>query len=194
MAVTQSASKPVEFPHGKLLLQLARDSIAHGLKTGTAIAVDPGNYPQDLREPRAVFVTLDKGGELRGCIGTLEARQALVKEVADSAFAAAFRDTRFPPLGADELDALHIHISVLTPQQQLDVRSEQELLDLLLPGVDGLTLEEGYFRSTFLPDVWEKLPDKREFLQHLKLKAGLPADYWSDSIKVFRYRTVGVEE
>ncbi len=172
-----------------LLHRVAREAIEHGLETGRPLRVDTQRYPAPLREPRATFVTLKRDGQLRGCIGTLEAIRPLVDDVAHNAYAAAFGDPRFPPLQSAELDGLEIHISVLSPATPMQFDSEQDLLRQLRPGVDGLVLEDGYHRGTFLPAVWESLPEPRAFLQHLKLKAGLPADYWSDTIRVSRYTT-----
>ena len=176
------------------LLEVARQSIAHGLRTGWPPRVDPTDYEPALQVKRAAFVTLNKGGRLRGCIGHLEAIQPLVTDVAENAFAAAFRDPRFPPVTAGEFDALEIHISVLSPPEPVDFTSEADLLRQIRPGIDGLILEEGPYRGTFLPSVWEQLPDRHQFLAQLKLKAGLPPDYWSDSIKVFRYATESFSE
>lgn len=169
------------------LLQLAHDSITHGLQYGRALPVTAEDYPQALRAPRATFVTLQAHGELRGCIGTLEAHRALVTDVADNAFSAAFRDPRFPPLRPEELARLDIHISVLSPAVALSFRDEADLIAQLHPGVDGLVLSTPGHRGTFLPSVWELLPRPADFLQQLKLKAGLTADYWSSEIRVERY-------
>ena len=138
---------------------------------------------------RASFVTLHRQGELRGCIGHLEGVQPLVVDVAENAFAAAFRDPRFPPLAEPELAGLALHISVLTPATELEFESEQDLVAQLRPGIDGLILQEGAARGTFLPSVWESLPDPHQFLAQLKRKAGLPSDHWSERIRVFRYET-----
>ena len=173
----------------ELLRKVARASIEHGLQTGRPLAVDTARYPRPLREPGASFVTLNEHGQLRGCIGSLEAIRPLVEDVAHNAYAAAYSDPRFPPLRASELPDLDLHISVLSPATPMQFDSEQDLIRQLRPGVDGLVLENGYHRGTFLPAVWESLPDPRDFLQHLKLKAGLPADYWSDTIRVSRYVT-----
>lgn len=172
-----------------LLLQLARDSIKHGLETGRASTVRLADYPPELCVERATFVTLERHGQLRGCIGMLEAVRPLVEDIAENAFAAAFRDPRFPPLTPAELADLDVHISILSPAEAMDFASEADLLAQIRPGIDGLILQEGYRRGTFLPAVWEQLPDSQQFLRHLKQKAGLPADYWSDSIKISRYST-----
>lgn len=172
-----------------LLLRVAHASIANGLQTGKPLAVMAADYPAPLTEQRASFVTLTHAGELRGCIGSLEARRMLVEDVASNAFAAAFRDPRFPPLQMQEFAVLDIQVSVLGTPEPVAFASEQELLENLRPGVDGLIMEEKHARGTFLPSVWESLPQPEDFLRHLKLKAGLPADYWSATLRVWRYTT-----
>ena len=171
------------------LRQLARESIAHGLRHGRPLPVDASAYSEDLRVPRATFVTLEENGELRGCIGTLEAHRPLVADVADNAFNAAFRDPRFPPLMSEELDSLDIHISVLSPPAPMHFCDEADLLAQLRPGIDGLILTASGHRGTFLPSVWVSLPKAEDFLRHLKRKAGLAADFWSPEIRVERYTT-----
>lgn len=171
------------------LLATARASIRQGLDTGSALEVDIEEYDQSLREQRACFVTLHRNHNLRGCIGHLEAVQPLIRDVAENAFAAAFKDPRFTPLDEYEMEGLDIHISVLTPAQPLAFSSEQDLLSRLRPGIDGLILEEGDNRGTFLPSVWESLSDPEAFLRHLKIKAGLPGSYWSDTVTIYRYET-----
>lgn len=138
-------------------------------------------------DKRATFVTLEIGGQLRGCIGMLEAHRPLANDVAENAFSAAFRDPRFPPLSDVEFDDLEISISVLSPPEEMSFSSEKDLLDQIRPGIDGLILEEGFRKGTFLPSVWEQLSEKEAFLEHLKQKAGLPPGYWSDTLRVFRY-------
>ena len=176
------------------LLSLARTAIAFGLTQGRPPPIDPTSYEPSLRAEGAAFVTLLLAGRLRGCIGHLEAIQPLVRDVAENAFAAAFRDPRFPPLREYELDSLRIEISVLTPATPLRFGSEAELIDQIEPGKDGLILEEGLARGTLLPSVWASLPERTDFLAHLKRKAGLPPDYWSDRLKVSRYRTESFAE
>jgi AmmeMemoRadiSam system protein A len=171
------------------LMNLALASIRHGLNHGRPIPVDLAGLSPELKTQRATFVTLLKHGGLRGCIGRLEAGRPLAEDIADNAYSAAFQDPRFPPLRENELEELEIHLSLLTPAEPIEFTSERNLLEQLQPGVDGLILAEGSRRGTFLPSVWEQLPSPEEFLQHLKLKAGLPANYWSDSLKVWRYRT-----
>jgi AmmeMemoRadiSam system protein A len=173
----------------QLLLALAKSSIEHGLETGRPLSVKLEGYPAELTERRATFVTLTIDGQLRGCIGMLEALRPLVQDIAENAFSAAFRDPRFPPLAAQELPQLAIHLSLLSPAQPLEFTSEADLIRQLRPHVDGLILVEGPRRGTFLPSVWESLPNAANFLRHLKQKAGLPASYWSDTLQVFRYTT-----
>ncbi len=168
------------------LLQLARASISKGLD-GEIVKINLNDYPPALCVPSASFVTLHVQGELHGCIGSLEAHQALVENVANNAYAAAFRDSRFAPLTRSEFEHLDIHISLLSAPEALQFSSEADLLRQLRPDIDGLILEEGRHRGTFLPSVWEQLPTPRDFLRHLKHKAGLDPDYWSDRIRIQRY-------
>ncbi|NJD05116.1 MAG: AmmeMemoRadiSam system protein A [Methylococcaceae bacterium] len=173
----------------RFLQELALASIRHGLTEHRPVTVDLATVAPALRQPRACFVTLETQGQLRGCIGSLQAVRPLALDVAANAYAAAFRDPRFPELSEDELPQLELHLSLLTVPEPVACASEEELLKLLRPGIDGLILEDGGRRGTFLPSVWEQLPDAAVFLQHLKRKAGFPSDYWSPSLKVYRYRT-----
>ena len=169
------------------LLNVVKDSIQSGLANNGPKEIDATEFDPILRERRATFVTLRLNGELRGCIGSLNAYQPLVEDLSDNAYSAAFKDPRFPPLSASELAKLEYHISILTEPASIDFTSEANLIEQLRPHKDGLVLSEGNNQGTFLPSVWEQLPDKISFLQHLKLKANLPADYWSDHIEVSRY-------
>jgi AmmeMemoRadiSam system protein A len=187
--MSTETNSPISASARKTLLEIARKSILYGLETGSAPLLDAFSFPDELQAQRASFVTLHLAGELRGCIGHLEAFQALVVDVSDNAFAAAFRDPRFPPLSQQEYEPLQVHISVLTPPEPLAFESEADLLSRIRPGIDGLILEDGPFRGTFLPSVWESLPQPDEFLRQLKRKAGLPADHWSDQLHIFRYET-----
>ena len=174
---------------GQELIKLARASIKHGLETGKPLSVDTGDYNQSLGQKRACFVTLNKDHQLRGCIGSLQAHRPLVNDVSENAYAAAFRDPRFPALTQDELDQLEIHVSILTPASPMSFTSEDDLVGQLRPGQDGLILEERGHRGTFLPSVWESLTTPEQFWRELKREAGLPYDHWSDTIKVSRYET-----
>jgi len=171
------------------LLDTARRSIGHGLANGQPLPVDPQQFGLPLNAAGASFVTLHIGEALRGCIGSLQAHRPLICDVAENAFAAAFRDPRFPPLREDELKSIKLDISVLSQADPMVFDSEQDLLNRIRPGVDGLILKDGNYRGTFLPSVWEALPDAGQFLKHLKLKAGLPSDHWSDTLEVWRYTT-----
>ena len=171
------------------LLDIARESIADGLASGGALQVDPSLMEENLQGRAAVFVTLTSSGELRGCVGSLQAVEPLAQAVATSAFNAAFRDRRFGQLREEELDAIRIEISLLSEMEPIDADSRRALLDSLQPGVDGLLLEDGGYRSTFLPKVWEKITSAEEFLQQLLLKAGLGAGHWSNSLRFHRYHT-----
>lgn len=167
----------------RTLLQLARHAIESEWTSTTAdIPVTPW-----LHEPAATFVTLWQDGELRGCVGSLEARRSLREDIYINAHAAAFGDPRFAPLERSELSRTDIELSLLSPAQPFSASSESDALAQLRPSIDGVVLEFGPRRSTFLPQVWEQLPQAVQFLAHLKLKAGLPADFWSNAIKLSRY-------
>jgi AmmeMemoRadiSam system protein A len=168
---------------GARLVALAREAIADPAAfSGTA-------WDESwLREPGATFVTLKLDGELRGCIGSLEPRRALGDDVVHNARAAAYGDPRFPPVESGERERLAIEVSVLSrPVPFPAVASEREALEALRPGIDGVVLEMGPYRSTFLPQVWEGLPDPADFLGELKRKAGLPRQFWDPRVKLSRY-------
>jgi len=177
------------------LLRVARESIAHTLRTGHPLPVDPAAFPPPLRETRASFVTLwRRDGELRGCIGELEASRALVASVADRARAAAFGDPRFRPLSASELDEVVLDVSVLGRLEPIDASSETALLDALRPGIDGLVIDDGVHRATFLPAVWESLRDPELFLAALFRKAGISAPGWPPTLRAWRYQVLEFAE
>lgn len=177
----------------RILLETARQSIAYGLEHQCALPLSMEPYSALLKSQAATFVTLNLNQQLRGCIGTLEAYQPLLKDVSEHAYSAAFQDPRFSPVTAQELNLLEIHISILTPNEQMSFTSEEDLLKQLQPGIDGLILNDGTHKATFLPSVWEQLKKPEEFLNHLKRKAGLDEDYWSESMKAFRYKTISFE-
>lgn len=186
--------EPVTFTdeERQTLRQIARGSIAHGLTHRRPMPVDPSEYPPSLQAKLAVFVTLHLGTELRGCIGNTIPVASLVQDTAEHAYAAAFRDPRFGPLAEHEFARLDIKLSVLTPPTPVHVDSEAELLERLQVGVDGLILRSGQQRATFLPSVWETLPDPTAFLAHLKMKAGLTPDAWPDDLQIERYAAIAV--
>lgn len=171
------------------LLQLALASIQHGLTHGNPLIPRLDEYPPKLQAQAATFVTLKIGKALRGCIGHLEPMAPLAVDVAKNAHAAAFEDPRFEPLKSDELARLDIDISILTPAEPMEVKSEAELLAQLRPGIDGLILEDSGHRATFLPSVWEQLPRPKDFVHALKRKANLPLEHWSAQMKVSRYQS-----
>lgn len=179
-----SEARQVIQAHGPALVALARESIAHGLSHGTALAVRPEDWTQGLQQPMAAFVTLTNGPQkaLRGCIGSAQAWRPLVVDVAANAFKAAFEDPRFPPLCASrDSGPLWLSVSVLDQPRPLVVRDEADLLAQLRPGLDGLILNDGGRRGLFLPSVWDALPDPGAFLVHLRRKAGLADDHWSET-------------
>ena len=177
------------------LLKIARESIVKAVKGEAKINLDLSTLPVLLQENGASFVTITKAGNLRGCIGTLEAYQALALDVQEHAVAAALEDYRFPSLTTRELDEISIEISRLTQPEVFEYQSTDELLQGLRPGIDGVILKKGFHQSTFLPQVWEQLPGKEEFLTHLSLKAGLDGDAWRrGDLEVSVYQVQAFEE
>lgn len=171
------------------LLELGRQSIEFGLRE-QCLAPWPGPaIDAELQSERASFTTLTIGAELRGCCGSIDPARSLAEDVWRNAWASAFSDPRFAPLERHEYPQLDLKISVLSPLEPVLVPSERELLDVLRPGTDGLVLELGVQRVTFLPAVWDQLPDPRAFLRHLKQKAGWSAEFWSERLRVYRYTT-----
>jgi AmmeMemoRadiSam system protein A len=168
---------------GPILLKLARGAIADALGEPEA-EVEHADW---LREPGATFVTLTRHSELRGCIGSLVAERPLREDVTGNARAAAFRDPRFAPLTRTDYREIAVEVSLLSAMTPIEFESEEHLLTQLRPGVDGLVLEHGWQRGTFLPQVWDQLPEPRAFLGHLNHTAGLAADFWAGDIRISRY-------
>lgn len=168
---------------GTNLLAIARATIADAL--GCPQRVDE-SAPR-LHQPGACFVTLTQASELRGCIGSLEAHRPLLVDVKANALAAAFRDPRFAPLRGEELDITEVEVSLLSAVQPIAPTGEAEALAALRPHVDGVIFEYRHYRSTFLPQVWEQLPEPALFLAHLKRKAGLPVNFWAEDVRLSRY-------
>jgi MEMO1 family protein len=168
---------------GEVLIPIARSAIGDVLGLGFETREDHAF----LHEIGATFVTLVRHGKLRGCIGTLQAHRKLLVDVRANAKAAAFLDPRFEPLTATELRTTRIEVSLLTPPETIGFSSQEEAIALLRPGIDGVILEYGEKRGTFLPQVWEQLPDARTFFAHLKQKAGLQPDFWADGMRLSRY-------
>lgn len=172
-----------DMERGRILLRLARDAIE--ITLGNPVL--EGEKPAWLQQAGATFVTLTQQNELRGCIGTLEAHRPILQDVQSNAVAAAFRDPRFAPLRSYELDKTRVEVSLLSEMQPLQFAVERDALHQLLPGVHGVVFEYGRYRSTFLPQVWEQLPSVREFMAHLKQKAGLPPDFWAEGVRLSTY-------
>lgn len=168
---------------GQTLLHLARAAIAKKL------GFISHDLPRTdwLEEHGATFVTLTLHGRLRGCIGTLEANRPLMEDVRQNAVASAFLDPRFAPLTKEEFADVVIDVSLLSKPEQIHFSSEEDALAQLNPGLDGVVLEYGAHRATYLPQVWAELQEPKVFLDHLKEKAGLPGDFWSDDVKLSRY-------
>ncbi len=162
----------------EILLELARQALELGVRGQPLPPLVPEALTDTLRAPGASFVTLTKGGQLRGCIGTLAAYRPLAEDVRQHAIAAALEDYRFPPVSEAELPEVQIEISRLTPPRPLAYQTPEQLLEQLHPGVDGVVLRSGMRRATFLPQVWEKLPRPEDFLNQLCLKMGAPPDLW----------------
>jgi len=168
---------------GATLLPIARAAISRTLGQALTAAEDA----PWLQQVGASFVTLTQNGQLRGCIGSIEARRSLLSDIKANAVAAAIHDPRFAPLTAAELMHTEIEVSVLSPMQPMRFDSEAQALAQLRPGIDGLLFEYQQYRSTFLPQVWEQLPSAPQFMAHLKRKAGLGADFWAEGVRLQRY-------
>jgi AmmeMemoRadiSam system protein A len=169
----------------KALLKLARSVIKTTLVKDEKIE-KPEKLSAALKEKRGCFVTLHKNGALRGCIGTIDPRKSLYDGVEENAVNSAFWDPRFPKMIEDELDDIDIEVSVLTVPRILEFKGENELLGQLEPGIHGVILSQGRHSATFLPQVWDQLPDKKDFLTHLCMKAGLGGNCWKDKETVVK--------
>ena len=171
----------------ELMLQAAADSIEYGLHRGSAFPVIPAKFPPNLQLDGASFVTLERGQELRGCIGTPRAYRPLIKDIVENAFCASRKDDRFTPICFEELSDLAIHISVLSEPEPMQITDEKDLAIQLRPGIDGVILETDNKRGTFLPHVWTQCTDANDFIRALKRKATIPEDEWPVDLKVYRY-------
>lgn len=168
-----------------MLLKLARGAIGESL----GLAFDKTLYEKEaFLESGASFVTLTKGGQLRGCIGSLIATRPLFEDVYKNAKAAAFEDPRFPPVALDELEAITVEVSLLTPPVAVEFADKEDLKSKITPFKDGVILKKGYFQSTFLPQVWEQLPDFESFFAHLCAKGGMHQDCIDQDLQVFTYQ------
>lgn len=178
--------------HGKTLIEVAKASITHGLKQGRPLGVAVQEFPRELQNNGACFVTLKIESQLRGCVGSPQAWRPLIEDVVENAFRSAFADSRFEPLTAREWPAVDLSISVLTPPVPIPFASEAELVRALRPNVDGVILADENRRGLFLPAVWDQLSDPVEFVRQLKRKAGLPPEHWSPNMRAFRFTAVSI--
>lgn len=179
----------------KILLQIARTSIELAVRKDKKLSIQVNDYSGILQREGASFVTLTLDKRLRGCIGTLKAYQPLVLDVREHAILAALEDTRFPPVRESELLHIHIEVSRLTEPKPFPYQTTQDLLNGLQPGKDGVVLRQGYHSATFLPQVWEQIPDPADFLSELCQKMGAPADTWQkQKLEVSTYQVQDFSE
>jgi AmmeMemoRadiSam system protein A len=178
MLNTQGTQDKLTLEEQQILLRTARQAMEYRVRHEKIPPVDEAALPPHLREKGASFVTLTIRGELRGCIGTLEPRQPLIQDVREHAIAAALEDPRFPPVEEDELSRIQIEVSRLTHPLLLQYTDAADLLSKIRPLVDGVILRDGFRRATFLPQVWEKIPDCAQFLNHLCWKLGVEENAW----------------
>lgn len=172
------------------LLKLARNTIREYL----GMDFEEVKIKSEWEDLRATFVTLNKNGKLRGCIGSLEARKSLYEDVKSNAISAGFRDPRFFPLQKQDIDSITIEISILSELKEINFNSQEDIYKKIIPFKMGLLLEYGYNRGTFLPQVWEYYPKPEDFFKHLKLKAGLREDFYSDEMKLYYYEVEMCQE
>ena len=151
-------------------------------------------YPQVFDQPGACFVTIEKNGRLRGCIGSIIAHRALITDLVEHAKDAAFKDTRFSPVREEELPELKFAVSILTEPKKIVFENEKQLLEKIVPNEDGIIIRDGDYQAVYLPSVWDELPDKKEFIKSLKIKAGLKPDYFSETFEAFRFYTYYIKE
>jgi len=188
-------SQSLSQSEGNFLLGVARSTIEAELFSTQAPAYPDEDLPAVFREKRGTFVTLTIGGNLRGCIGHIVPQESLLEGIKVNAINAAFRDPRFPPLSKEEWKRVHIEISILTGPMPLAYSSADDLLKKIQPGVHGVIIKKGYHQATFLPQVWEQLPGKEDFLTHLCLKAGLGGEAWKKAdLEVQTYQVQAFEE
>ena len=181
---------------GRYLLKVARQTIEQELSgKSDRTLLKPVLSSTKFSEPRGTFVTLTIDHNLRGCIGHIIPQETLLEGVKENAINAAFRDPRFRPLGKKEFEQIKIEVSILTEPKPLAYANADDLLKKIHPGVDGLIIKKGYHQATFLPQVWDQLPDVKEFLEHLCMKAGLNADEWKKgALEVQTYQVQAFEE
>jgi uncharacterized protein len=178
-----------------ILLSIARQALENSVHGEPLPQIELDDLPHALQEPGASFVTLTIAGNLRGCIGTLDPYQPLAMDVQEHAVAAALQDYRFPNVKPAELPHINIEVSALTPRAKLAYKSPPDLVSILKPHIDGVILQDGLCKATFLPQVWDKLPDPEEFLSHLCMKMGRPGDLWrKKKLEVYVYQVQEFQE
>ncbi len=178
----------------KYLLELSRKSLRHIFKHNKEYYPDENEVTEKLRQKQATFVTLTKDGKLRGCIGKLIAVLPLYKDIIKNTYSAAFSDPRFPQLSEAELKEIKIEISILSKPEKLEYKDYNDLLEKLQKSKPGVILEHGLYNGTFLPQVWEEIPDAKDFISRLTKKAGLNDDIWKERPKIFTYKVVKFRE
>ncbi len=187
--VNENSRVVLGFAERQQLLFLARNAILSHLQQPDSFEIKLDQYSPGLRSKLACFVTLKIQGRLRGCIGSLVAQRELVVDVAHNAIAAAMQDRRFKPLTLEEYRQMDLHLSVLSPPYRVDSQTREELVTRLRPGIDGVILQQGGHQATYLPSVWEQIPDPEQFVSELRAKAGLPRAGWSEQMNVSFYTT-----
>jgi AmmeMemoRadiSam system protein B/AmmeMemoRadiSam system protein A len=180
--------------YGRDMIRIARLGLEEAVLSHKAYSPSRNDYADSLFDKGASFVTLEKGGKLRGCIGTVRPQTAISHDIARNAYLAALEDGRFSSIAPGELKDMSITVSQLTDFERIEYANEKDLLARITPGIDGLILRDGNRQGLFLPSVWKQLPDRKEFLGRLKVKAGIAPEYWSSAIKVYKFRTVEVKD
>ena len=176
--------------YSKLIIDICRQAI----KSKFEPDIEEIKYPQVFGRIGACFVTLEKNNNLRGCIGSVIARRPLINDIIMNAKNSAFSDPRFLPVQQNEISQLKIAVSILSEPKKMSFTDENDLLRQMRPNIDGIIIKDGIYQAVYLPSVWEQLPDKREFLETLKVKAGLNPDYFSDTFEAYRFGTVYIKE
>ncbi|MFW6115063.1 MAG: AmmeMemoRadiSam system protein A [Thermodesulfobacteriota bacterium] len=192
---TMDTADKISEEEGNYLLRVARNTIQNTLNNEKPPQIDWKELPEKFQQQMGTFVTITIDENLRGCIGHIIPRETVVEGIRENAVNAAFKDPRFPPLTKKEFGKAKIEISILTPPRELSYADAEDLLRKLRPGVDGVIINKGYQEATFLPQVWEQLPNKEEFLSHLCMKAGLPHDSWrKEKLRISTYQVQAFEE
>lgn len=192
--VEDSKNRFLKKNFSELIINTALNSIKSGLNSGVLPQIRPNDYPPVFMEQGACFVTLETFSQLRGCIGSVIAKRAFIEDLTTNAFNAAFEDPRFVPLSSDELENLKISVSLLSSPKEIFFDSEEDLLNKITPYKDGLIIKDNLYQAVYLPSVWQQLPDKREFLNSLKMKAGLDKNHFSKTFKAYNFTTEYIQE